>query len=142
MPDDAPHKGMVPPQVLAAFDNLFAYLAESAQDLPEDIQLARSLCASWVDAHSFRKARFTLGNIYITQGAILALEPQVIQIALARHSSGDWGDVDAHDWQDNELSLRHRMRLLSAYRSREGTPFWIITEADRSATTILLPEEY
>ena len=49
---------------------------------------------------------------------------------------------DASDWEENEASLSEGFRLLSVYRSREGERFWVITEADRSATTVLLPDEY
>lgn len=62
--------------------------------------------------------------------------------ALRRHAAGDWGDVDEHDRQENELSLKEGFRLLSVYHATDGTKFWIITEADRSATTILLSEDY
>jgi len=61
---------------------------------------------------------------------------------LVRHIAGDWGDVDEHDYRENELSLIQGFRLLSAYTLKTGTKIWIITEADRSATTVLLPEEY
>jgi hypothetical protein len=61
---------------------------------------------------------------------------------LVRHLAGDWGEVDAEDWQANEQSLLRELRLLSVYRMSDGTRFWIITEADRSATTFLLPDEY
>ena len=61
---------------------------------------------------------------------------------LVRHLAGDWGDVDEHDRRENELSLIHGFRLLSSYTTSNGTRFWIITEADRSATTLLLPDEY
>ncbi len=61
---------------------------------------------------------------------------------LQRHAAGDWGEVDAHDKAENEYSLQQGFRLLSAYRLADGTKIWIITEADRSATTLLLPEEY
>jgi len=60
---------------------------------------------------------------------------------LARHTAGDWGDLCAHDRRENERSLRHGMRVLSSYEVGEGR-VWVITEADRSVTTILLPEEY
>ena len=63
-------------------------------------------------------------------------------VLLARHLSGDWGEVCAEDAKENEFSLQHGFRLLSAYRLSDGTKIWIITEADRSATTFLLPEEY
>lgn len=62
--------------------------------------------------------------------------------ALSRHITGDWGEVDAEDKRANDQSLIDGSRLLSAYRSQDGTKFWIITEADRSVTTVLLPEEY
>jgi hypothetical protein len=60
---------------------------------------------------------------------------------LSRHASGDWGDLDAHDRRENELALEHGRRLLSSYPAGEGR-VWVITEADRSVTTLLLPEEY
>jgi hypothetical protein len=61
---------------------------------------------------------------------------------LERHQAGDWGDVDEHDRQENELSLKSDFRLLSVYHAANGIKFWIITEADRSATTVLLPEDF
>ena len=61
---------------------------------------------------------------------------------LQRHLAGDWGEVDEHDRRENELSLIQGFRLLSAYTLNSGTKIWIITEADRSVTTLLLPEEY
>jgi hypothetical protein len=61
---------------------------------------------------------------------------------LRRHMSADWGEISEDDAQQNELSLREGFRLLSAYRALKGQKIWIITEADRSATTILLPSEY
>jgi hypothetical protein len=60
---------------------------------------------------------------------------------LARHASGDWGDLDEDDRRENEWSLRHGWRVLSSYPVGEET-IWIITEADRSVTTVLLPEAY
>jgi len=79
--------------------------------------------------------------VVITPGALAALSDDVVRQSLKRHLTGDWGDVDAHDAQENELSLREGFRLLSAYHQGD-VKFWIITEADRSVTTILLPEEY
>ena len=61
---------------------------------------------------------------------------------IARHAVGDWGDVDQEDWQANEVALAEGTRLLSSYRTKEGETLWVITEADRSASTLLLPEEY
>jgi hypothetical protein len=89
-----------------------------------------------------RQASFGLGQVVITPNAMSRLPPHDVQKALQRHASGDWGDVDAHDREENELSLREGFRLLSAYRAQDGTKFWVITEADRSSTTLLLPEDY
>jgi hypothetical protein len=61
---------------------------------------------------------------------------------MARHVSGDWGELDDEDKQSNEEALKDGSRLLSAYLDRNNVKFWIITEADRSATTVLLPEDY
>jgi hypothetical protein len=62
--------------------------------------------------------------------------------ALRRHSAGDWGDVGAVDWNANEQALAVGERLFSVCHSSDGQRLWIITERDRSATTVLLPEEY
>ena len=88
--------------------------------------------------------RFTLGRVVATPGALKAMERnQAAPLTfLARHQSGDWGDLHAADCAENEYSLEHEFRLLSAYRLPDGTRIWIITEADRSSTCILLPEEY
>ena len=89
-------------------------------------------------------APFALGETFITPGAQEALEiagETAIQF-LRRHMSSDWGEVSEDDARENELSLREGFRLLSAYRTVRGQKIWIITEADRSATTILLPSEY
>lgn len=85
---------------------------------------------------------FSSGRMLATPGAIEALDPQDMAQALGRHLSGDWGDCCREDWEENELSLREGFRLFSVYHDRNGTKFWIITEADRSATTVLLPNEY
>jgi len=87
-------------------------------------------------------AKFTLGNLVATPGALAAIEPREIFEALGRHSQGDWGEVNDEDRQENELSLAQGFRLFSVYWSRGGVKFWVITEADRSVTTVLLPEEY
>jgi hypothetical protein len=84
-----------------------------------------------------------LGRIVATPGALELLSEagEDVRILLARHRSGDWGDLNAHDRQENERSLKYGWRVLSSYPVGEKT-VWIITEADRSVTTILLPEEY
>ena len=89
-------------------------------------------------------ARFALGQTFITPGAQEALEisgESPIQF-LHRHVSGDWGELSEEDVQENARSLREGFRLLSAYRTAKGQRIWIVTEADRSVTTVLLPSEY
>ena len=85
---------------------------------------------------------FALGQVVITQGALAVLTAKDAMLGLLRHSKADWGDVGPEDAQLNDAALNDGTRLLSAYRSSNGVRFWIITEADRSVTTILLPEEY
>ena len=87
---------------------------------------------------------FPLGHIVATPGALEALEQagQSAHELLTKHAHGDWGEVDEDDKRENELSLRAGFRLLSAYRTRLGERLWVITEADRSVTTCLLPKEY
>ena len=86
--------------------------------------------------------KFPLGQLVITPNALERLTSEDVQTALARHAAGDWGDVCEEDRQENELSLREGFRLFSVYHSAAGDKFWIITEADRSATTVLMPEDY
>jgi hypothetical protein len=89
-------------------------------------------------------AKFPLGQIVATPAAIEAMAEsgQTPQFFLDRHVSGDWGQVDAEDWQSNDEALKDGTRLLSAYTTLKGRKLWVITEWDRSSTTILLPEDY
>jgi len=84
---------------------------------------------------------FPLGQIVITTNAKATLDPADVQQGLSRHAKGDWGDVCPEDARENELSLKEGFRLLSVYRSGDKK-FWIITEADRSVTTVLMPDDY
>ncbi len=86
---------------------------------------------------------FPLGRVVATPGALKLLEEvgEELLCLLARHASGDWGELDPYDRRENELSLKHGWRILSSYSVGAGR-VWIITEADRSYTTILLPKEY
>jgi hypothetical protein len=90
------------------------------------------------------KPLFTLGQVVATPGALAALEKAGQQPGdfLSRHVSGDWGEVPPEDVKENEFRLKQGFRLLSAYRTSAGEKLWVITEADRSSTCILLPEEY
>lgn len=87
---------------------------------------------------------FPLGQTAITPGALDALEAcgKEPQEYLRRHHAGDWGDVSPGDAEENELSLKNGFRLLSAYQVTKDYRLYVITEADRSATTLLLSSEY
>lgn len=88
-----------------------------------------------------RQAAFPLGRIVITRHALDTLSPDEVQTALARHASGDWGNLGQEDAAENRRALERGCRIFSAYGQGDRT-FWIITEADRSATTVLLPNDY
>jgi nucleoid-associated protein YgaU len=90
------------------------------------------------------QALFPLGQIAATPGALetLARANQTPGEFLLRHISGDWGDMDAQDLAENMYSLKHGFRVMSSYRTKSGDTLWLITEADRASTTLLLPEEY
>ncbi|MBY0460863.1 MAG: hypothetical protein K2V38_26385 [Gemmataceae bacterium] len=87
---------------------------------------------------------FTLGKIVATQGALDALgrSGQSPGEFVTKHARCEWGERDAHDTEANKAALRDGSRILSSYSTRLGDKVWIITEADRSVTTLLLPEEY
>jgi len=87
-------------------------------------------------------ALFRLGHIVATPNALLKLSQDDILQGIQRHQAGDWGDVDDHDRQANDRALTDGSRLVSVYYSAKQIKFWIITEADRSATTVLMPEDY
>ncbi len=87
---------------------------------------------------------FDLGQLVATTGALVALEKtgQNAMDFLSRHVAGDWGEIPDEDRQENQYSLEGGFRLLSSYRTAAGDTVWVITEADRSHTTLLLPDEY
>ena len=91
-----------------------------------------------------RLPRFWLGQVLATRGALTALAAagRAPEEFLARHQVGDWGDLTPEDRQENELALQQGYRLLSAYNLDNDVRIWLITEWDRSATTLLLPDEY
>jgi hypothetical protein len=86
--------------------------------------------------------QFNLGQIVGTSNALSSIPHDEIVTALARHIRGDWGELDPEDLASNERALQHGGRLFSQYYSVQRIKFWIITEADRSVTTVLLPEDY
>ena len=92
--------------------------------------------------NTHKKKAFSLGRVVATPNALATLAPEDIAKGLNRHAVGDWGACDAHDWAENELSLREGLRLFSVYYDQYGSKFWVITEADRSSTTVLMPEDY
>ena len=90
----------------------------------------------------FDGARFFLGRLVQTSGALAVLSPEDVLAALQRHARGDWGELDAEDREANERARRDGSRLVSVYRSAVDVKFYVITEWDRSLTTVLLPEDY
>jgi hypothetical protein len=94
---------------------------------------------------SVKPLLFSLGKIVSTPGALdaLARANQQPHDFLNRHAAGDWGsELSEEDKAENEYSLQHGFRILSSYRTTANEKLWVITEADRSVTTLLLPEEY
>lgn len=86
--------------------------------------------------------KFPLGRTMVTSGALAALTPDDILASIRRHCAGDWGELDPPDRAHNDMALETEGRLLSRYHSLSGVVFYIITEWDRSATTVLLVHEY
>ena len=86
--------------------------------------------------------KFPLGRVVATPGALTAVPLEELQAALGRHQNGDWGDLCDEDRKANVSALTHGERLVSVYRTKAGVKFYIITEHDRSVTTVLLPDEY
>ena len=87
---------------------------------------------------------FKLGQVLVTPGAIEVLRASghSAWVFLARHLRGDWGELSAEDKRLNDEAVKDGGRILSSYTAATGTKLWVITEADRSATTLLLPDEY
>ncbi len=89
-----------------------------------------------------RSEAFELGQLVVTPGTRESIPPSEVLRALRRHARGDWGSVTPDDHGLNDYNVEHGGRLFSEYHSEAGVKFWTITEADRSVTTVLLPEEY
>jgi hypothetical protein len=90
------------------------------------------------------RPRITLGRVVATPGALASLRHNgVVPMALLlRHICGDWGDICSEDWQQNELAVASGLRVLSVYTMPDHTKIWVITEWDRSVTTVLSPDDY
>jgi hypothetical protein len=88
--------------------------------------------------------KFALGQTVATPGVLeqLQVAGQDPLALLQRHVTGDWGDLDDEDKRENDFSVDRNLRILSAYKLETGVKVWVITESDRSVTTILLPSEY
>ena len=92
---------------------------------------------------------FLLGRVVMTANLEAKLrdanpdhwEAEVVGL-ISRHTSGDWGDLDEEDKRQNNLALSRGLRIFSAYETGSGLKIWIISEADRSVTTVLIPEDY
>lgn len=85
---------------------------------------------------------FVLGRVLATQRVLAELSREDLAAGLRRHQAGDWGNLCDEDKKTNDDAVKHGYRILSAYQASSGEKFWIITESDRSVTTILFPDEY
>jgi hypothetical protein len=126
---------------LAAFDR--ARQQYEREPIPQHRALLRT-GESMLYRQLEQPGKVALGYAVMTPGALEALRraQQIPPEFLLRHKHGDWGELDPEDVQVNEYALRHDQRLLSAYRTRRQEKLWVITEWDRSVTTLLLPDEY
>ena len=86
--------------------------------------------------------KFQLGEIVATTNCYNKINDLDRATALTRHAQGDWGEICDHDRKQNAYALEHGSRLMSVYDDRDSKRFWIITESDRSVTTLLMPEDY
>lgn len=89
-----------------------------------------------------RAPKFSVGRLCITAAAARVVSTREVLQAVARHAAGDWGALDADDWEANEAALRGGGQLFSVYETAGGCRFYVITEAGRDLTTVLLPEDY
>jgi len=112
--------------------------------LPQDAKIFWLKFRRKLEMLNEHKVLFPLGNVYLTIGAREALEGsnQTPNEFLAKHQSGDWGLVCEDDKRENQLSVKEGFRILSSYRTSQNVKIWVITEADRTSTTLLEPNEY
>jgi hypothetical protein len=95
-----------------------------------------------MDHEASETAKFPLGHLVATPNALAAVTHDEMMAALGRHLRGDWGTLGKEDWAANDRALADEGRLFSAYATTKNVKFWIITECDRSVTTVLLPGDY
>ncbi len=88
------------------------------------------------------RSKVEMGKVYATRGVLLSIPPEQIALAVARHLICDWGDLCEEDREINEDAYLNGGRLFSRYLTEDGEAFYVITEADREMTTLLLPSEY
>jgi hypothetical protein len=105
-------------------------------------EIAKVIISDQIPAAADFDWLFPFGNIVETAGVLKLVSRQDRLSAIAQHARGNWGEVDGVDWSENERALRSGARIFSEYLSTTGETFLIVTVADRSTTTILLPEEY
>lgn len=131
-------------------DEYLQLLEERAKDNPRGKKTGKKVATraasrrlqKWKDSELNLNVKLPLGMVVMTPGVQTRVTSGEAGVALMRHMSKDWGDVSQEDWNANLRALRDGDRVLSSYSTKNGTKFWIITEADRSVTTLLLPEEY
>ncbi len=126
---------------LAAYDR--AWQRFQAEPTPHNRSLLR-VGEELLISELLKPGKFELGQTVATPGALdaMAIAGHIPPEFLLRHKHGDWGELPEEDVRENERALRYGSRLFSAYATRTGEKLWVITEWDRSATTLLLPEEY
>lgn len=126
--------------------NARAFAFEATESLREASKLvdweAIAVAILETPENSGRVPLFTLGKRVVTQGARMEVSPLDASVSLVRHICGDWGELGEGDHEENDRSLHEGDRILSRYRTKGGAIFYVITERDRSGTTLLLPEEY
>jgi hypothetical protein len=94
-----------------------------------------------MSAKTIPVAKFRLGRIFSSANAMSRLATEDILAGIQRHQAGDWGDVEPEDHAANERALLTGARIWSVYHAANGLEFWIITEASRESTTVMLPED-
>ena len=94
-----------------------------------------------MSAHTVPIAKFKLGRITVTPNVLTSITQEEILVGIQRHQAADWGEVTSESRMANDHALKVGTRIRSVYRSARGIPFWILTEANRSKSTILLPQD-